>query len=297
MRALVIGGNRYIGKQLVQKLVESGLKVVVLNRGNLPNVQHASVEHIKADRNNDAQMAAAFKDQYFDLIIDLICQDPIQAAKSIQLFNGKTTRYILFSSTFVYPYGASVHEEQFDPKNYPIKMDPKMGTTDMRRVTEAVFMQKAPFKMLILRVPFVFGDNDPTQRLLKLTQRIMEKQEIYFPNKNARVSVIHLNDLVKVLQHFALFPAEGIINCACETPLYVGSLIKMIETATGKTAWFSETEAKDNVTLFSIKSDWFVDTGRLRTLGLNPKSHSGWLPPLIERIAAEMYKVDFKRTS
>ncbi|MER6921283.1 NAD-dependent epimerase/dehydratase family protein, partial [Streptomyces spiralis] len=55
-KVCVIGGSRYFGKLLVQRLLATGHQVTVINRGSTP--APAGAEHLVVDRNDEAALIA-----------------------------------------------------------------------------------------------------------------------------------------------------------------------------------------------------------------------------------------------
>ncbi|MBK9322335.1 MAG: NAD-dependent epimerase/dehydratase family protein [Bdellovibrionaceae bacterium] len=56
MKVLVIGGNRFFGRHLVEQLLEDGADVTILNRRNLNDRFGYQVQRLKADRQNHSSL-------------------------------------------------------------------------------------------------------------------------------------------------------------------------------------------------------------------------------------------------
>ncbi|MFP5519551.1 MAG: NAD-dependent epimerase/dehydratase family protein [Bdellovibrionia bacterium] len=290
MRALVIGGNRFIGKFLVNSLLTSGFTVSTLNRGNHKVNYSGAVQHLKADRNNREELDRVFKDQEFDVVFDLICTDLSMAQKTVEALTGKTTRYVYLSSTFVYPYGQNLSEEQFDPLSYQVpEGSQKLTSTETKKALEAYFA-KAPFKTIIARVPFVFGEGDSTQKLKKLIRMMVQKEEIYIPKKDLKFSAVHVEDLTQALVKLALSRFVGSVNIAADSPIVLSQLIKTIESISYRIPKFGEDPKPESVTLFSLKGDWYLDTSRLKGLDVIVKNPSFWLSRMVQKVYEEVEK-------
>lgn len=291
MRALVIGGNRFLGKQLVNELLKHGFEVTTLNRGNLRPQYDGPVSQINVDRTQGVAMAAALSGKSFDVVYDMICADPQTAAATIEALRGVTTRVILASSSFVYPYGQHIHEEQFDPGHYTIPGQfAGLGGSELRRLAEAVYVQKSGFKVTIARLPFVLGAEDSTGKLKKLVRKVFLKEDIYIPNKNARFSVITVEDAAKAMAKLGVFFQDGAVNIASEVPVSMGQILKMVEELSYRAVRYTDKGDSDSISLFSLKTDWYVDTNRLRRLDFVAKPPSQWLPALLEQTVHEVNK-------
>ncbi|WP_349362099.1 NAD-dependent epimerase/dehydratase family protein [Streptomyces sp. H27-C3] len=128
----VIGGSRYFGKQLVVRLLESGVRVTVINRGSHAVPDGAT--HLIADRNDEVALNTVLGDREFDAIIDQICYTPQQAAIAKRVFAGRTGRYVMTSTMEVYDPATSrairhtrpgepLTEDAVDPAGWPVDLD------------------------------------------------------------------------------------------------------------------------------------------------------------------------------
>jgi nucleoside-diphosphate-sugar epimerase len=292
MRALVLGGTRFLGQALVLNLAKANFQVTVLNRGSSEIAYPPGVTLLEADRHNPSQMKSVLGQNYWDVIYDLICSDPETAMASTELFRDHTSRLVYASSCFVYSYGQNIHEEQFDAKSYviPDRDLKSFSGTEARRVTEAILSQRSPFKVSAARFPFILGAGDPTQKLRGLIRRIVNKETITIPNASAKFSVISLEDAAKAILRMGLYAQDGAVNCAAELPVSFLSLLKMIEEETYCVPRKAEKPDAESTTVFSLKSDWYVDVSRLRTLDIQPKPARSWLPELIKKISKEVVR-------
>ena len=68
-KILVMGGNQFIGKEIVKKFLEKEYQVYVLNRGTRKNIEKAIF--LEADRNNFNEMENVLKNIDVDIIIDV----------------------------------------------------------------------------------------------------------------------------------------------------------------------------------------------------------------------------------
>ena len=100
---LVIGGTRYFGKLLVQRLLNAGHQVTIATRGHASDPFGTRVGRIRVDRRNERAMLAAFAGiEGYDVIYDQLCYSPVDAAIAVRVFAGKCKRYIVASTIEVY---------------------------------------------------------------------------------------------------------------------------------------------------------------------------------------------------
>ena len=70
MDVLIIGGTRYMGRIVVQRLLERGDKVTIFSRGTTRPEWWEQIEHIQGNREDQADFAAKLNGKSFDAVID-----------------------------------------------------------------------------------------------------------------------------------------------------------------------------------------------------------------------------------
>ena len=114
-RALVIGGTAFIGRNLVEQLLERGDEVVIMHRGSA-NPYGDRVGEIRCDRNDIPAVHTALDGKRFDLVFDNV-YDFQRGTSAEQVVAAATAlasgvkRYVFTSSVAVYPMGGATHEE------------------------------------------------------------------------------------------------------------------------------------------------------------------------------------------
>lgn len=107
MKVLVMGGNRYIGLQLVHELVEQGHDVTVLNSHEAP--LPASVRRLHGQRHEPGTLETLLtplRDD-FDAVFDNTAYTPEHLEPMIDLFRGRVQHFIFTSSIAVYEMAAA----------------------------------------------------------------------------------------------------------------------------------------------------------------------------------------------
>lgn len=102
MNVLVMGGNRYIGLQLVQELVEQGHAVTVLNSHEAP--LPAGVKRVHGNRHTPGELErllTPLRDS-FDAVFDNTAYVPEHLAPMVAMFRGRVKHYVFTSSIAVY---------------------------------------------------------------------------------------------------------------------------------------------------------------------------------------------------
>jgi nucleoside-diphosphate-sugar epimerase len=289
MKVLVIGGNRYFGKRLVQNMISVGAKVSVLNRGS-KTIEGAN--NLQCDRTDSTALRDAVKNQSWDIIFDQACYDAEQASHAAEIFKGNVGRYIFTSSMSVYDSGAAIKESVFDPANHPFdssflniaRYDTNYG--EAKRQAEAAFTQKVTFPLVSVRFPIVLGPDDYTGRLKFHIDRIKNGEPIYFPSLGIRMSFVHSQDAAEALYTLGKSDFKGPLNVASADPIRLEKMMQTIEQTFGKKMIVAQEESKQNHSPFGIEADWWMDTSKLRALGIFPRPIENWLGVVCKEIAA-----------
>ena len=69
MKLLVIGGTRYVGRELIAPRLPLGDDITVVSRGNVTPAWIDDVKHIQCDRNNLVDYHHLLA-PYFDVVVD-----------------------------------------------------------------------------------------------------------------------------------------------------------------------------------------------------------------------------------
>jgi nucleoside-diphosphate-sugar epimerase len=102
MKVLIIGGTGTISSYVVEKSLEKGMDITIMNRGNHNQFVPEGVEFIIGDINNENETRDLLKDKYFDSVIQFVAFTKKQVERDVRLFKGKTDQYIFISSASAY---------------------------------------------------------------------------------------------------------------------------------------------------------------------------------------------------
>lgn len=102
MKVLVMGGNRYIGLQLVHELVEQGHEVTVLNSHEAPLPPGVTRLHgLRHEPGTLERLLLPLQDS-FDAVFDNTAYTPEHLEPMIALFRGRVQHFVFTSSIAVY---------------------------------------------------------------------------------------------------------------------------------------------------------------------------------------------------
>ena len=192
MRIIVIGGTGFIGSHVVAHLAAEHA-VTVINRGRHAAALPPSVNHIMGDRDKLTDLAAVFRRQPPDVVLDTIAGDQRQARAVVDAFRGIAPRLVTTSSIDVYrayeialglapgplepvplteesPLRATLHPYRNRPTG-SIPFD--WVTPDYDKIlVERVARSEPSLAAIILRLPMVYGPGDPLHRFHGFLKRM-----------------------------------------------------------------------------------------------------------------------------
>src|SRR6478752_313 len=102
MDILILGGTRFVGRHIVDALIEGGHRVSVLTRGTSPDELPASVERLKGDRNEGVDGLSALHGRTWDACVDVSGYTPKQVRPSAESLHDRIGRYLFISTVSVY---------------------------------------------------------------------------------------------------------------------------------------------------------------------------------------------------
>ncbi|NGZ75600.1 NAD-dependent epimerase/dehydratase family protein [Saccharibacillus alkalitolerans] len=286
---LVLGGTRFFGKILVEKLIGAGHAVTIATRGRTEDSFGDRVERIKVDRADEAALAAAAEGRYWDVVYDNICYTADEARAAIRVFDGKVGHYVLTSSLSVYGAGsADMPEERVDTASLDVPPSPvgKVPYGEGKAQAEAVFFREAPFPAAAARFPIVLGPNDYTKRLHFHVDRIKNGVSFVMPNTQACICFIYEEEAADFLKWLGETGQTGPFNAASAGKPKLRELLALIDRETGGSAIVMSEGPESEASPFGIEDDWAMDTSRAESAGFVFRSLDDWLPPLVRELAA-----------
>jgi nucleoside-diphosphate-sugar epimerase len=207
MRVLLIGGNGFIGKFLVDELERAGHEVHIFHRPRT----HATPapREIFGDRRRLNDSAGKLRALRFDVVVDLILSSGRQAADLMKVFSGATPRVVALSSCDVYRACGVLHGSEPGPleplpltESSPLRAGlqtyPPATILTLQKVfgwlddeydkipVEREILAHPDLPATILRLPMVYGPSDPLHRFGALVKRMDDRRPaILFEEKIA----------------------------------------------------------------------------------------------------------------
>lgn len=241
MNILVLGGRRFVGKKLVQNLIEEGNNVTVANRSGRPEFGSDAC-YIVFDRNSRGSIRENIGRRNYDVIYDMICYSPQNAIDMIE--NISAGKYIMVSSSVVYDWGMDHKETDFDAKKYcPMdgtieELRNKFGFKQAYKLgkmsSEAIITQnERGIHSTCVRFPLIIGVGDHTGRMETYIDAVRSGKGIWVDNIYSEVSMVEAGNAAEYLSQIKDKDVQGAINLCDKGSVTIMKLVKMISDILG----------------------------------------------------------------
>ena len=203
-KVLVLGGTHFIGRVLVQKLLEQGnYDLTLFTRGKTNPNLFPEAKRIVGDRETDD--IQKITTQNWDCIIDLCAYYPNTLENLLTHIKGKVGRYLFVSTVSVFDHenDLTILKKEDAPilDCTPEQRTDKTGHTYGQRKAECErILLKSGIDTVILRPSLVYGDYDYTDRFYYWLYQVQNSQEILLPENGERpFSVTYVHDLANAI--------------------------------------------------------------------------------------------------
>jgi len=207
MKALVLGGTRFLGYSLVNRLVKERCDVTILNRGTRKGLFGKSVKEIYADRTDKKELSKKLSGKDFDAVFDISAYTPQQTNSIVELLKDtKIKRFVHCSTIAVYnklrdyciDNPKKIRETSERGSNSGSKNPFSTYGTDKSKCEDALFNANADygFPVVILRPTYIYGPLDYTGRMEWIFDRVCSGKPIYLPKKERVMQQAYVEDVV-----------------------------------------------------------------------------------------------------
>ncbi|MCM2309335.1 MAG: aldo/keto reductase [Sulfuritalea sp.] len=315
MKILLVGGNRYVGVEIIWHLLGAGHEVTVLALDAPPADLRAHVRLLLANRNDEAALATLFGHEHFDVAIDNIAYEPQQVVSLTGALQGRVGRYLLTSTTDTYPHNMprDYTEEQTEIREYDMASLAEGDRYNYgKRSCEAVLI-KSGLPWTVLRPCIVTGPRDnihgapamrgthwfeESARSHFWPQRILDGGPLLMASEDEYVmKMVWIGDLARAYTHAIAHPESTTgqaFNVAGDEVWTNERIVRALAAAAGVApeivrvpAAVIEQAGLDYAPVYGTAAYWpLADNAKLKSTGWKPTPAEQWLPFLLEADSA-----------
>ena len=297
---LVIGGTRYIGRLLVQRLLRAGHRVTIATRGYAPDPFGDRIARVRVDRRNETAMRNAFAGLGpFDIVYDQMCYNPLDAAIAVRTFAGKVGRYVMASTidayrALGYHHGNPLREADLAVEAQPI--DTAYPWHDPCRATECYVAGKVQAEAYLVRdgsLPLVTprlahelgAPEDFTGRLAHYVELARVGGVLDYSDADAALSFMPLQGAADFLVWAGMQDFMGPVNAASDGALSAARLYERVGAVLDTPVRMRRTGAPaqpGRLSPFDLPGAMVLDTSRAKTLGYRFGHCEDWIDDTIQ---------------
>lgn len=282
MKVVVVGGTQFIGRRIVEHLIEQGHQPLVVHRGEHEPESLESCEHLHVDRRDFARISDDVRSFQPDAVVDTYAMS-LATTMSVLPHLPDVPRVVLSSMDVYAAYDAfRGHEETHA---VPLSEDARLRTTrfpyrglagmDGFEDYEKIDVERAYLeaKGTVLRLAVIYGEHDP-QRREEFVLRRVRAQRTYIPIGAATWlwSRCYVGDVATAVERaISSSDAAGeIFNIGNQSIRSMRGWIKEILSAANFSAELIEVEESlvpDDLSLTrSQRQHWLIDSSKARSV-------------------------------
>jgi len=243
MRAVVIGGMQFMGRRIVELLLERSDDVAVLHRRAAHDLG-SRVKNLQADRADLPRVTELLRrekpDAVFDLVYDWAEGTPASHVEAAARACGDTLqRYVYMSSIAAYPQGLDHREDdELAPDDSPDRYVQHKASAE--RVLFRMHRDSG-FPVVTFRPPFVHGPRQLLYREQFFWDRLIDGRPIVLPDGGeTRMQWVFTNDIAKACVRAIEVPeaAGQAFNMAHVEPLTQRTFVEALARLAGVSPQF-----------------------------------------------------------
>lgn len=298
---LVIGGTRYFGKLLVQRLLSAGHRVTIATRGLAPDPFGARIGRIRVDRRDQNAMLAAFANAApYDIVYDQMCYNPLDAAIAVKVFAGRVKRYVMASSIEVYRGLLGQQDDPFAETDINVLAQPidthypwhdaALATRSYvagKLQAEAYLYRDGSLPLVTVRIGHVLGGpEDFTGRLAYYVELVRQNAPLRYSNASAASSFLNPQAISDFLVWVGAQQFHGPINAACDGALSAFDIYHqaaIVLDAPASALPVTSLARAGELSPFDYPFPFRLDTTRASELGYRFGHSDDWIENLIRQ--------------
>lgn len=276
MRALVLGGTKFVGRHIVQAALDRGYEVTLFNRGRTARGLFSEAEELHGDRDGGLD---ALHGRTWDAVIDVNGYLPRVVRQSTELLRGAVDHYTFVSTISVYSQPTRGMDENapLAPLVDETSEDVEEHYGPLKVLCEEVVQEVFDGRNTVIRPGIIAGPYDDTDRFTYWPVRVASGGEVLAPGAPERpVQFIDGRDLGEWTVAVIEAGTQGVFNATGpDYGLTIGGLLDGCAAVTKSGARF----------------EWVPDDFLLQAAGVDPSD----LPFWIRASRAAWFMVDCSR--
>lgn len=234
-RVLVVGGSYFVGKAITEELKVNGYDVTLLNRGSR---RISGTKQLSCDRNNEQAVKSVLQGKSFDSLVDVSGLDKIQIQALCDALEMEELKSAVFiSSSAVYDVEHIKHSFCESDRRKQNKFWGKYGTDKIAAEdTYRQYMEQREIPLIILRPPYVYGEENYVQRESFIFEHILTNRPVILPQTNKKLQFIYAKDLAVLVRSMLETKVEGtqVYNIGNKEAVSAKEWVELCAQAMGK---------------------------------------------------------------
>lgn len=187
-RVLVLGGTRFLGPPTARWLLDAGHDVTIFHRGRVEPAVCADAEHVHGDFATFAESLPKLIAARPEVVLDVVPYID-KAGHGVRHFAGVADRAVIVTSLDVYrAFAIAWGSESGDIEPTPLTEDSAIRACPAPDLTpdidydnvevERALFDRVDLPVTVLRLPMIFGPNDPQHRLFQYVRRMKDDRPV-----------------------------------------------------------------------------------------------------------------------
>lgn len=224
MKVLIIGGSRFVGPLIIDKLLQDGHKVTVFNRGRIKRDYPRGVKHVVGDRNAGFNLT-----EKFNVVIDDCAYNGMQTQTALRQL--RFNFFVHFSTAAVYKKtGQFLLTEESPLGEWPMWGEYNRGKVDCEQV-----LAQSGIGYASVRPVYILGPHNYVDREHFIYSRIKSGKPLILPGDGqAKVQFVFAEEVAELFRILVEEQVSGAFNCAGDDVITLVDLVREMGEIVGE---------------------------------------------------------------